>query len=206
MPADLDLRRTLRAIWNGTRNPPAGGARDLTARILSRRNRSVGSQHSPSQAKGGGPPGACMLLQRQHRLWQVPGQARASRYAALTPRDCASHRRRAPILLRVTSGTSPDPAGNQAAICGRPHLLTKATDREREIDMCGSLTKALWWAYPPIMGGSMRRRSRRRLITQRGGASHPPDTDYVLLAESGPPTVGGTELRVRWGSGGALSR
>jgi hypothetical protein len=24
MPADLDLRRTLRAIWNGTRNPPAG--------------------------------------------------------------------------------------------------------------------------------------------------------------------------------------
>jgi hypothetical protein len=24
MPADLDLRRTLRAIWNGTKNPPAG--------------------------------------------------------------------------------------------------------------------------------------------------------------------------------------
>ena len=69
MPADLDLRRTLRAIWNGTKNPPAGGARDLTARILSRRNRSVGSQHSPSQARGCGPPGACMLLQRQHRLW-----------------------------------------------------------------------------------------------------------------------------------------
>ena len=40
MAADLDLRRTLRAIWNGTRNPPAGGVRDLTARILSRRNRS----------------------------------------------------------------------------------------------------------------------------------------------------------------------
>jgi len=29
MPAGLGLRRTLRAIWNGTRNPPAGGARDL---------------------------------------------------------------------------------------------------------------------------------------------------------------------------------
>jgi len=56
MPADLDLRRTLPAIWNGTRNPPAGGARDMTARILSRRNKPVGSQQSPSQARGGGPP------------------------------------------------------------------------------------------------------------------------------------------------------
>jgi len=33
----LDLRRTLHAIWDGTKNPPAGPARDLIAHILSRR-------------------------------------------------------------------------------------------------------------------------------------------------------------------------
>jgi molybdate transport repressor ModE-like protein len=32
---ELDLRRTLCAIWNGTPNPPAGPARDLIAHILS---------------------------------------------------------------------------------------------------------------------------------------------------------------------------
>ena len=36
---DLDLRRVLRAVWDGTRNPPAGPARDLIAHILSRRLR-----------------------------------------------------------------------------------------------------------------------------------------------------------------------
>jgi hypothetical protein len=65
MSDDLDLRRTLRAIWNGTRNPPAGGARDLTARILSRRNKSVGSQHSPSQARCCGPLAAHPGQQRE---------------------------------------------------------------------------------------------------------------------------------------------
>ncbi len=34
---DLDLRRSLRAIWDGTKNPPAGAARDLLSYILSRR-------------------------------------------------------------------------------------------------------------------------------------------------------------------------
>src|SRR5215468_1309592 len=34
---ELDLRRTLHAIWDGTKNPPAGPARDLIAHILSRR-------------------------------------------------------------------------------------------------------------------------------------------------------------------------
>jgi DNA-binding transcriptional LysR family regulator len=33
----LDLRRTLRVIWAGPKNPPAGAARDLIAHILSRR-------------------------------------------------------------------------------------------------------------------------------------------------------------------------
>jgi DNA-binding transcriptional LysR family regulator len=32
----LDLRRTLRAIWDGASNPPAGAARDLITHILSR--------------------------------------------------------------------------------------------------------------------------------------------------------------------------
>ncbi|MDX6395610.1 MAG: hypothetical protein QOJ73_6673 [Streptosporangiaceae bacterium] len=32
----LDLRRTLRAVWRGTKAPPAGAARDLIADILSR--------------------------------------------------------------------------------------------------------------------------------------------------------------------------
>ena len=34
---ELDLRRTLHAIWDGPKNPPAGPARDLIAHILSRR-------------------------------------------------------------------------------------------------------------------------------------------------------------------------
>ena len=34
---ELDLRRSLRVIWAGTANPPAGAARDLIAHILSRR-------------------------------------------------------------------------------------------------------------------------------------------------------------------------
>jgi len=33
----LDLRRVLRAIWDSTREPPAGAARDLISHILSRR-------------------------------------------------------------------------------------------------------------------------------------------------------------------------
>ena len=56
MPAGLDLRRTLRGHLERHQEPPAGGARDMIARILSRRNRSVGSQQPPSQARGGGPP------------------------------------------------------------------------------------------------------------------------------------------------------
>jgi hypothetical protein len=32
----LDLRRTLRVIWAGPANPPAGAARDLVAHIASR--------------------------------------------------------------------------------------------------------------------------------------------------------------------------
>jgi len=38
---ELDLRRTLHAIWNGTGHPPAGAARDLIAHILSRQLRSA---------------------------------------------------------------------------------------------------------------------------------------------------------------------
>ena len=34
---ELDLRRVLRAIWDGTPEPPAGAARDLISHILSRR-------------------------------------------------------------------------------------------------------------------------------------------------------------------------
>jgi hypothetical protein len=33
---ELDLRRTLRVIWDGAANPPAGPARDLVAHIASR--------------------------------------------------------------------------------------------------------------------------------------------------------------------------
>jgi molybdate transport repressor ModE-like protein len=38
---ELDLRRTLYAIWNGTPTPPAGPARDLIAHILSGQPRSA---------------------------------------------------------------------------------------------------------------------------------------------------------------------
>jgi DNA-binding transcriptional LysR family regulator len=33
----LDLRRTLRAVWQGSRQPPAGAARDLISHITARR-------------------------------------------------------------------------------------------------------------------------------------------------------------------------
>jgi molybdate transport repressor ModE-like protein len=39
---ELDLRRTLRAIWEGAKSPPAGAARDLIAHILSRHLREHG--------------------------------------------------------------------------------------------------------------------------------------------------------------------
>jgi molybdate transport repressor ModE-like protein len=38
---ELDLNRALRAIWNGSANPPAGPARDLVAHILSLRRKRV---------------------------------------------------------------------------------------------------------------------------------------------------------------------
>ena len=38
---ELDLDRPLRAIWNGSANPPAGPARDLVAHILSLQRRSA---------------------------------------------------------------------------------------------------------------------------------------------------------------------
>jgi molybdate transport repressor ModE-like protein len=43
----LDLRRTLRAIWDGTSSPPAGAARDLIIHILSPRRR----EPSPPSAR-----------------------------------------------------------------------------------------------------------------------------------------------------------
>jgi molybdate transport repressor ModE-like protein len=38
---ELDLKRALRAIWNGSASPPAGPARDLVAHILSLRRKPV---------------------------------------------------------------------------------------------------------------------------------------------------------------------
>ncbi|MGW7421037.1 LysR family transcriptional regulator [Streptomyces sp. NPDC054813] len=35
---ELDLRRTLRAVWDGAATPPSGAARDLIAHILTRQN------------------------------------------------------------------------------------------------------------------------------------------------------------------------
>jgi len=40
---ELDLHRALRTIWAGTKNPPAGAARDLIAHILNRRRPGQGS-------------------------------------------------------------------------------------------------------------------------------------------------------------------
>jgi DNA-binding transcriptional LysR family regulator len=45
---DLDLRRTLRTVWDGGQSPPAGVARDLIAHILGRHLR----QHGRSAASG----------------------------------------------------------------------------------------------------------------------------------------------------------
>jgi hypothetical protein len=40
---ELDLRRALRVIWTGTKNPPAGAARDLITHILNRRLAEAGT-------------------------------------------------------------------------------------------------------------------------------------------------------------------
>jgi molybdate transport repressor ModE-like protein len=45
---ELDLKRTLRAVWNGSANPPAGPARDLVAHILSLRRKPVPRSRSTS--------------------------------------------------------------------------------------------------------------------------------------------------------------
>ena len=45
---DLDLRRTLRVIWDGGPNPPAGVARDLVAHILGRHLRQHGTTPRPA--------------------------------------------------------------------------------------------------------------------------------------------------------------
>jgi hypothetical protein len=44
---ELDLRRTLRAIWDGAANPPAGAARELVAHILSRHRRGQARSTTP---------------------------------------------------------------------------------------------------------------------------------------------------------------
>jgi molybdate transport repressor ModE-like protein len=46
---ELDLRRALRAIWAGPKNPPAGAARDLVAHILNRRLSGEVAGRSPGQ-------------------------------------------------------------------------------------------------------------------------------------------------------------
>lgn len=46
---ELDLRRALRVIWTGTKNPPAGAARDLITHILTRR------PAGPSTGRSGSP-------------------------------------------------------------------------------------------------------------------------------------------------------
>jgi molybdate transport repressor ModE-like protein len=45
---ELDLRRALRVIWTGTKNPPAGAARDLITQILNRRLTGPGTGRSGS--------------------------------------------------------------------------------------------------------------------------------------------------------------
>ncbi len=53
---ELDLRRTLRAIWDGGQNPPAGVARDLVAHILGRRLREHGRGATRGRTTVSGPP------------------------------------------------------------------------------------------------------------------------------------------------------
>jgi DNA-binding transcriptional LysR family regulator len=49
---ELDLRRSLRAVWTGAANPPAGAARDLIAHILSRQAPGTGT----TRGRAGRPP------------------------------------------------------------------------------------------------------------------------------------------------------
>jgi DNA-binding transcriptional LysR family regulator len=60
----LDLRRTLRAIWDGGQNPPAGVARDLVAHILGRRLRQHGRSATHGRTTASGPPRTRPLPER----------------------------------------------------------------------------------------------------------------------------------------------
>jgi DNA-binding transcriptional LysR family regulator len=64
---DLDLRRVLRAVWDGPRNPPAGAARDLIAHVLS------GQPRNATAAGQAQPPGelAPVRGRRDDRLAQA---------------------------------------------------------------------------------------------------------------------------------------
>ena len=86
IPADLDLRRTLPAIWNGIRNPPAGGARDPDR-----------PHPQPPQQVGG----LAAVTQPGQRRWPAGAPTPASPLAGArpgqslppcrpAPRDCAS--------------------------------------------------------------------------------------------------------------------
>ena len=48
---ELDLRRSLRVIWTGGANPPAGAARDLIAHILSRRLPGAGTTRGRAEPR-----------------------------------------------------------------------------------------------------------------------------------------------------------
>jgi molybdate transport repressor ModE-like protein len=48
---ELDLRRTLRVIWDGATSPPSGVARDLIAHILTHRDQRLGSRQTRRPAQ-----------------------------------------------------------------------------------------------------------------------------------------------------------
>jgi len=50
---ELDLNRPLRAIWNGSANPPAGPARDLVTHILSLQRKAVSPPRPVPQPRPG---------------------------------------------------------------------------------------------------------------------------------------------------------
>jgi DNA-binding transcriptional LysR family regulator len=53
--AGLDLHRTLRAIWQGTRHAPAGAARDLVTHITAQRRPPPGTSSDLKKSARGGP-------------------------------------------------------------------------------------------------------------------------------------------------------
>jgi hypothetical protein len=133
--------------------------------LLTECERSVQGRHRNSAANDGSLPGATAGA-------HAAGLSRPSQTQSGTRRGMRPLIQAAISTARKTCTSSLASAGASSGIGSTEHPHLSGRCRPRYIPASRPYRRK--W----------RPRSGRRPITQRGGASHPPDTDYVLLAES----------------------